>query len=343
MTESKPSAQRYDPKVITALRRFAISITIFNIFGYTVLGFEQPWLWPFIALATGYTTEIVLEVIGARAEGRRPRFLGNGARGVIEFLYPAHITSLAVNMLTYVNDQILVMLFGVTVAIGAKWVLRAPVRGRMRHYMNPSNFGIAVILLLFPWASIAPPYHFTENVSGPIDWLVPAIILVAGTMLNAKLTGRMWLVAAWVGTFIAQAVIRGIILDVSIASALAPMTGVAFVLFTNYMITDPGTSPSKPASQIAFGAGVATMYGLLTGFSIAYGLFFATAAVCLIRGGFLWALHIANKVREQREAEAAAPKAVGDQSPGTDVPTRPGASAGAPFTTPNSDKEVVPA
>jgi hypothetical protein len=62
-------------------------------------------------------------------------------------------------MLIYVNDQLLVMIFGVAVAIGAKWVLRAPVRGRLRHYMNPSNFGITVILLLFPWASIAPPYH----------------------------------------------------------------------------------------------------------------------------------------------------------------------------------------
>ncbi|MFD0475885.1 hypothetical protein ACFQ0B_52475 [Nonomuraea thailandensis] len=140
----------HDPKVITALRRFAISITVFNILGYTWFGFEQPWTWPFVALATGYTVEIVLEVIGARAEGRAPRFLGNGARGLMEFLLPAHITSIALNMLTYVNDQVLVMMFGVVVAVGAKWVLRAPVRGRLRHFMNPSNLGIAVILLVFP-------------------------------------------------------------------------------------------------------------------------------------------------------------------------------------------------
>ena len=301
MAQKTPSPARHDPKVVTALRNFAISISVLNIFGFTVLGFEQPWLWPFVALLTGYTTEIVLETIGARAEGRATRFTGNGVRGVVEFLYPAHITSLAMNMLIYVNDRIMVLIFGVVVAVGAKWVLRAPVRGRLRHYMNPSNFGITVILLVFPWASIAPPYHFTENVGSVIDWLVPAIIVTFGTLLNAKLTGRMWLILAWLGFFALQSILRGVLFGTSIPAALGMMTGVAFVLFTNYMITDPGTSPSRPASQIAFGGGVAVVYGFFTGVGIAYGLFFATATVCLIRGLFLWSLHIVNKAREQRE------------------------------------------
>ncbi|MEV6812119.1 enediyne biosynthesis protein [Micromonospora sp. NPDC051296] len=280
-----------DPRIVTALRRFAISITVLNVFGYTVLGFEQAWAWPLIAVAVGYGVEILLETIGARAEERRPRYLGGGVRGFVEFLYPAHITSLAVNMLLYVNDRLPVMLFAVAIAISGKWLLRAPVNGRLRHFMNPSNFGIAIVLLLFPWISIAPPYQFTENLTGIGDWIVPAAIVVLGTMLNAKLTGRMWLIAGWLGVFVLQSVFRGLVLDTSIPSALATMTGVAFVLFTNYMITDPGTTPSKPLSQFAFGGGVALVYGVLTGASIVYGLFFATAIVCLIRGGFLWSLH----------------------------------------------------
>jgi len=198
------------------------------------------------------------------------------------------------------------LIFGVCVAVGAKWVLRAPVRGRLRHYMNPSNFGITAVLLLFPWASIAPPYHFTEYLTGWQDWIIPVVIIAAGTMLNAKLTGRMWLIGAWLVTFALQAIVRGIVLDTAIPGALVTMTGVAFVLFTNYMITDPGTSPSKPVSQVAFGAGVAVVYGFFTGAGIAYGLFFATATVCLVRGGFLWALHIANRVREQQRTVAPA-------------------------------------
>ncbi|XRQ10335.1 enediyne biosynthesis protein [Actinomadura welshii] len=321
MTEQKAARKanppRHDPKVVKALRNFTVSISVFNILGYTLFGFEQPWLYPFIALATAYAVEFGLELVGARVEERAPRFLGGGARGVLEFLYPATITALALNMLIYVNDRVWVMMFGVVVAVGGKWVLRVPVRGRMRHYMNPSNLGIVVILLLFPWAAIAPPYEFTEHLSGPADWIVPAVILVAGTLLNAKLTGRMWLIAGWLGVFVVQSVVRGLVLDTAIPGALATMTGVAFVLFTNYMITDPGTSPSKPGSQFAFGGGIALLYGFFTGVGITYGLFFATALGCLVRGGFLWSLHFV-----ERAAAARAPAVPGD------APAAPGIADG---------------
>ncbi|WP_460405315.1 enediyne biosynthesis protein [Actinophytocola sediminis] len=295
---------RHNPKVITALRRFAISISIFNIVGYTLLGFEQPWVWPFVALLTAYTTEIVLEWIGSRVDHRAPRFAGGGVRGLVEFLFPAHITGLALNMLIYVNDRIWVMIFGVFVAVSAKWILRAPVKGKLRHYMNPSNLGIALILVLFPaWASIAPPYHFTEKVDHWVGWLIVAVIIGSGTMLNAMLTNRMWLIMGWLSFFVLQAVVRGLLFGTSIPAALGMMTGVAFILYTNYMVTDPGTTPSKPASQFSFGAGIAVMYGFFMVAHIAYGLFFATAAVCLIRGLFLWSLHFVNKAKEKAELD----------------------------------------
>ncbi|WP_409181514.1 enediyne biosynthesis protein [Amycolatopsis sp. VS8301801F10] len=317
MTGQTHSPPNRDPRVVTALRRFAISITVFNILGYTLLGFEQPWLWPIIAMLCAYTVEIGLETLAARVERRAPRFTGNGVRGVVEFLFSAHITALAVNMLSYVNDQIFAMIFGVTVAIGAKWVLRAPVRGRMRHFMNPSNLGIAVILVVFPWASIAPPYEFTAKVGPVWDWVIPIVILASGTMLNAMLTRRMWLIAGWLSFFALQAVVRGLLLGTAIPAALTAMTGVAFVLFTNYMVTDPGTTPSKPGSQFAFGAGVAIVYGVLTGAEIAYGLFFATAIVCLVRGGFLWALHVVDQARAAEEAQRRSAAAVEAAAAGT--------------------------
>ncbi|MFF3822866.1 enediyne biosynthesis protein [Streptomyces griseus] len=332
------AAPRHDVKVVTALRRFAISISILNIAGYTFLGFEQPWLWPFIAVLTAYTVEIALEAVSARGEKRAPRYAGGGLKGMVEFLFPAHITGLAVNMLTYVNDRVWVMVFGVVVAVGTKWVLRAPLKGRMRHYMNPSNFGIAVILLLFPWASIAPPYHFTEYLYGPADWVLPAIILVLGTMLNAKLTGRMWLIGAWLIGFVLQAVIRGLVTGTSIPAALGMMTGVAFILFTNYMVTDPGTSPSRRSSQIAFGGGVAAMYGVLTALGIAYGIFFATALVCLIRGGYLWGLHV-----KAKQAPAAAEPAQRAQAQRAQAEAAEQTAASAPPPLPTPAPEPEPA
>lgn len=308
-----PPPQR-EPKHITALRRFAISITAFNTAGYIFLGFEQPWIWPFIAVATGYTVELVLEKIGARVEGRAPRYAGNGFKGLMEFLFPAHITAIALNMLIYVNDRIWVMIFAVTLAVAAKWILRAPVRGRLRHYMNPSNFGILMVLVLFPWGSIAPPYHFTEGLNDWGSWILPGIIIITGTMLNAKLTGRMWLIMGWLSFFALQAIVRGILFDTAIPGALAVMTGVAFILYTNYMVTDPGTTPTKPGAQFAFGAGVAIVYGLFMVMHIAYGLFLATAIVCLIRGMFLWGLHFVDKAAAERAKAEAEQKAEAEKA-----------------------------
>jgi hypothetical protein len=52
---------------------------------------------------------------------------------------------------------------------------------------------------------------------------------------------------------------------------------------------------------------------------IAYGLFFATAITCLIRGLFLWGLHHVNKARVRFEAEQKA-KAEAEAPPIAAVP-----------------------
>jgi enediyne biosynthesis protein E5 len=294
-----PAAKPRDPHYL-ALRNFAMSISAFNILGYTLLGFEQPWLWPLLALATAYTTEITFELISAWAQRRRPRFLGRGPRGTYEFLLPAHITALAANMLLYANNQILPILFAVMVAVSAKHVLQAPIRGRMRHFMNPSNFGIAVTLLCFgSWVSIAPPYEFTEKANTFFRIMIPVVIATAGTVLNAALTKRVALIVGWLGGFAIQAFVRHAIWHVALFSALGPMTGVAFILFTNYMISDPGTTPTKSRAQFMFGSSVAMVYGVLMLFQVTYTLFFATAIVCGLRGLGWW---VAYGIKKRRDA-----------------------------------------
>ncbi|MFC6882193.1 MULTISPECIES: RnfABCDGE type electron transport complex subunit D [Actinomadura] len=288
-----------------ALRNFSISLTVFNILGYTVLGFEQPWLWPLLAMATAYATDLSLEALSGWAERRPARFRGKGARGVYEFLLPAHITGLAVNMLLYANNQWWPIMMGVVVGVGAKHVLKAPVNGRMRHFMNPSNFGITVVLLCFgSWVSIAPPYMFTEYAGTMFRNLIPLIIIVAGTVINSMLTRRVMLIVGFMGGFAIQALVRHLIWDAPLFTGLAVMTGVAFVLFTNYMITDPGTTPSKPRAQFVFGSGVAVAYGVLMLFNVVYTLFFATSIVCALRGIGWWAAHW--RARRNEEAPAAA-------------------------------------
>lgn len=299
-----------DPRYL-ALRNFAISISVFNIFGYTLLGFEQPYLWPLFAVLSAYTTEFVFELIHSWAYKHSPRFLGRGPRGVYEFLLPAHITALAVNMLLYANNQFWPVLFGVVIAVSQKHFLQAPIAGKLRHFMNPSNFGIATVLLLFgSWASISPPYMFTEWASSYFRIFIPIVILTSGTVINAMLTRRVPLIVGWLGTFFIQGFVRHWLWGVQLNTALTVMTGVAFVLFTNYMITDPGTTPSKPRAQFMFGSSVAIVYACLMEFNIVYTLFFATAIVCGGRGVGWWITHLQRTRRERGRAasqtEAAA-------------------------------------
>ncbi|GAA0458591.1 hypothetical protein Aca07nite_65000 [Actinoplanes capillaceus] len=313
-----PAKPKPDPRYL-ALRNFAISISVLNVFGYTLLGFEQPWLWPFIAVLTGYSTEIFLEVISAWAYRRPARFRGNGTRGVYEFLLPSHITALAVNMLLYANNQILPIILGVFVGVAGKHVFQAPIAGRMRHFMNPSNFGIVVVLVAFSsWVSIAPPYEFTEEVNTFFRIMIPLILLTAGTVLNAKLTGKVPLILGWMGGFAIQAFVRHWAFDVALFAALGAMTGVAFLLFTNYMVTDPGTTPVKGRAQFMFGSSIAVVYGILMELDVTYTLFFALVIVCGVRGLGWWVHHF---VERSRSRTAIDPTLLSHEAPRAAEPT----------------------
>jgi Na+-translocating ferredoxin:NAD+ oxidoreductase RnfD subunit len=274
---------------IAALRRFAIAISVLNIFGHAVLGFEPSLAQLFASLATAYSVEILLEIIDAQTSGRRPRFVG-GPMTLVDFLLPSHITGLACAMLLYANDRIMPIVFATTVAIASKAILRAQAGKGKRHFFNPSNFGIATTLIVFPWVGIAPPYQFTENIGGIAHVIVPCIFIFTGSLLNTKFTRRLPLIIAWLSAFALQAVIRNLIVGGSLLGGLVPMTGVAFLLFTFYMVTDPGTTPAKPMNQVLFGAGVAFAYSVLVALHVSFGLFFALVIVCAVRGAALMLL-----------------------------------------------------
>src|SRR6185503_6083718 len=177
------------------------------------------------------------------------------------------------------------VVFAVVLSIGSKLMFRAPIgNGRTQHIFNPSNFGVGATLLLFPEVSFAPPYHFTENITGLWDWGVPLIILTTGIIVHGLFTGRLPLVGAWIVTFILQALVRAKIFGAPLFVPLMPMTSAAFIIFTLYMIPDPATTPLKPTRQALFGASVAIVYAITQVLHLVFGLFFALLIVCAIRG-----------------------------------------------------------
>ncbi|HVR11343.1 MAG TPA: enediyne biosynthesis protein UnbU [Thermoanaerobaculia bacterium] len=281
---------------LPALRRFAFAITLLNVLGHTVLGFEQSWATPLIALATAYAAEIGLELIAAWQQRRRARFLAGGLRvgGSVDFLLSAHITGLAVSMLLYAGERLAPIVFAVAVAIGSKYILRAPVPGGgSRHFLNPSNFGITLTLLLFSYVGVAQPYMFTEKLSPTGAWVLPAVLVCAGTFLNGRFTRKLPLVAGWVGGFVLQALLRWWLFGNLPLGSLMPLTGVALLLFTFYMVTDPATTPEPARRQVAFGAAVAAVYGVLLASHVVFTPFFALTVVAIGRGALLWAAAIA--------------------------------------------------
>jgi enediyne biosynthesis protein E5 len=281
----------YSEKRLGGLSRFALAITILNIIGHAFLGFEQSWLTPFVALAATYGTELVGETIEAYCHGRPTRYRGS-VLDLVKFLLPAHISGLAVGMLLYAAENVAAVAFAGSVAMASKYIFRVTIgtdrggKSVVRHVLNPSNLGITVTLLLFPTVSIAPPYQFTENTWGIVDWILPLIIICTGSYLNIKATGRIPLIVAWVIAFATQAVLRAAVNGFPVWGELLPMTGFAFVLFTFYMITDPATSPAKKSSQIGFAAAVAVAYALFMELHVVFGLFFALTLVTGVRG--LW-------------------------------------------------------
>jgi enediyne biosynthesis protein E5 len=274
-----------NPKLrLFALWYFTTLMIIWNVLGHTVLGFEQSWASPVVGVATAIFMQMLLDWVDAKAKNREVRFAG-GIGNFLNFLPAAIIPGFACAMLLYPNERLWPIVFAVVLSIGSKVIFRAPVGdGRYQHIFNPSNFGVAATLLLFPSVGFAPPYHFTENLTGWGDWLLPGIVLFTGIIIHACFTGRLPLVGAWVLGFVVQGLVRATIFGTPLHVPLTPMTSAAFILFTLYMIPDPATTPLKPLRQAFFGFSVAMVYGIIQVLHLVFGLFFALVAVCAIRG-----------------------------------------------------------
>ena len=271
---------------LAALRRFAITISILNLLGHTLLGFENSWAQMIVALGTAYLAELLLEAVDARASGRPRRFEG-GFINFIDFLLPAHISVMAVSMLLYSGELLLPFAFASVVAIASKALFTFPVNNSERHFLNPSNTGIAVTVFLFPTIAPIMPWQFTESLPGSVSRVFAVIVICLGTFMNWRYTRRMPLILAWVLVFALQGVARCLLNDLPLTVALVPLTGVSFLLFTFYMVTDPGATPVNSREQVLFGTSIAVVYCLLLLADVAFGFFYSLFIVSFLRGFIL--------------------------------------------------------
>lgn len=271
-----------------ALWYFTSLLIFWNILGHTVLRFEQSHAQVLAGLATAISVQFLLEWVDARAHKRPVRF-GGGWKNLLNFLPPAIIPGLAVPMLLLASNLLWPVVFAATLAIASKVLIRVPVGGgRWQHLFNPSNFGLTVTYLLFPWVAVAPGYHFTGNLVGWSNWAIPGVVLATGIIVHAKFTGRLPLVLAWLVGFAIQAGLRIWYFGLPWPVPFVPFTSAALIIFTLYMIPDPATTPLDTVPQIFFGLSVAFVFGLLLVNHVVYTLFLSLCLVSIGRGLILW-------------------------------------------------------
>lgn len=151
-------------------------------------------------------------------------------RGHIPFLASAYISGISVGILTR-SPFFWTFALCSAITIASKYVLK--VKGR--HIWNPSNFGIAVMLLLAPSAYSTLSIQWGNNFAAMVViWLLGCIIIYRLKRFHITLT--------YILSFIFFAGVRSLWTGDAFLAEVAPITGAMYQLFIFFMITDPATT-----------------------------------------------------------------------------------------------------
>lgn len=217
---------KFDPRYIAPV--FISCILLAAQISFGVLESYQKTL---VAILAAVATEIVLSRI---AFGKWPH------------LASAYVSGISVGILIR-SPEVWPYALCSMIAITSKYAIR--VQGR--HIWNPSNFAIAVLLLLSPVVS-------TLTVQWDNRVWAMAIIWVLGSAIIWNLK-RFHICATYVISFFAFAVLRGMLPGHQIMEEIAPITGPMYQLFIFFMITDPRTTVKSKNGQILVAFLVAAM------------------------------------------------------------------------------------
>ena len=267
-----------------ALRRFAVTITIVTLLGHLYIGFETSYACTVVSVISACTVQWLLEWVRAKSSGAEPLY----SKGMLDFLLPAYIVGMTCGMFLFTNGDFWPLIFATTVAISSKFLFRIKLGNRTTHFLNPSNFALVVALCVFPSVTMIMPFSFSAGLGNVGDVLFPIILFSLGCLVNGIFTKRLILIFAWCGAFVLQALVRHFFFDAQLLPILAVATGPIAIIFSFYMISDPGTTPNDPMQQVIFGATIGAIYCLLTTAHVVYGIFIALMLTCCLRGFLLY-------------------------------------------------------
>jgi len=154
-------------------------------------------------------------------------------------------------------------------AIASKYVLRY----RGRHLWNPSNFSLAVLVLLAPNQVALLSHELGNDVLGNVViWVVGLMVASRARVLHITLT--------YAASFAALALLRSVIVGTPALAELAPLTGPMYQLLCFFMLTDPPTTVGTRRGRMLVVMGIALVecgFRLANDFELPYAELFAPA------------------------------------------------------------------
>jgi Na+-transporting NADH:ubiquinone oxidoreductase subunit NqrB len=215
------------PKLFGIDSRFVapVFITFILLVGQLTYGILESYAMTALAIVTAVALELAL---GRLLVGRWPH------------LASAYISGISVGILTR-SPYAWPFALCSAISITSKYVLRV----RDRHIWNPSNFGIAVMLLIAPWAYSTLSVQWGNNI-----W--PMLVIWALGAVITYHVGRIHITLTYVASFFALAYVRSLLTGHSYWAEVAPITGPMYQLFIFFMITDPKTTVRSSRRAQAF-------------------------------------------------------------------------------------------
>jgi len=198
-------------------------ITLILVVAHTSFGILEGYSRTAAAIVTAIVAELVLCRL---TWGKWPH------------LASAYISGISVGILIrspFVWPYVLASL----ISILSKYVLRAD----NRHLWNPSNFGIALVLLLAPDTVTVLSIQWGNHI-----WPM-LVIWVLGFAIVWRV-GRLHVSAAYVIAFLVFGLLRSVITGNPWQATLAPITGPMYQLFIFFMVTDPKVAVSTRSGQV---------------------------------------------------------------------------------------------
>jgi Na+-transporting NADH:ubiquinone oxidoreductase subunit NqrB len=200
----------------------------------------------------------------------------------------ALITAISLCLLLRANSWV-TMFLAASLSILSKYVLKF----RKKHFFNPSNFGIILVLLLTKDAWVTPG-QWGEEI-----WF--ALFFVGAGLMVVKKVGRWDTTAVFLGAYALLEAARNFYLGWTWDVLAHRLTSGSLLLFAFFMITDPRAIPDHSRGRMLFALLVAALAFILRNYyfqptAIFWSLFVLSPITILLdrlwkAGRFQWVLH----------------------------------------------------